>query len=121
MKLYDSKEDYSTRKIDRVKNNIRGVLKYIKRNSSFTNEGGYGSRMVFRVWVDFEAGIIEYTVYLVSNIIYKDDECICFEKLIPTTSHKYISLYKKETIDFISETVEVPYIIKRMKIKLGSI
>jgi hypothetical protein len=122
MKLYKSEErDYSTSKIGRMKNNIRGVLKYIKRNSDSNNEACFGTRMVFRVWVDFKTGTIEYTVYLASNIIYQDDEFILFEKLIPTTSHKYIRIYKKETVDFISEEAQVPYVSKTMKIKLGSI
>ena len=122
MKLYESEErDYSTRKIGRVKNNIRGVLKYLKRNSDSTNETCFGIRMIFRVWVDFKTGIIEYTVYLASNIIYQDDSFILFDKLIPTTSHKYIRIRKKKFRYCISEEVQVPYIFKIMKIKLGSI
>ena len=125
MKLYKSEEkeerDYSTRKIGRVKNNIRGVLKYLKTNSSFSNEAWFGTRMVFKVWVDFKTGVIEYTIYLASNIIYQDDSFIVFEKLIPTTSHKYIRIRKKKFRYCISEEVQVPYIFKIMKIKLGSI
>jgi len=110
MKLYKSEErDYSTSKIGRMKNNIRGVLKYIKRNSDSNNEACFGTRMVFRVWVDFKTGIIGYKAYLVSK------------KLIPTTSHKYIRIRKKKFKYCISEEAQIPYITKIMKIKLGSI
>jgi hypothetical protein len=122
MKLYKSEErDYSTSKIGRMKNNIRGVLKYIKRNSDSNNEACFGTRMVFRVCVDFKTGTIKYKAYLVSNIIYHDDSFILFEKLIPTTSHKYIRIRKKKFKYCISEEAQIPYITKIMKIKLGSI